>query len=221
MSADGTGDFQGITTTQTNDVIVVGDTNWGNGQDSYYSEALVIKYSSSGEQRWRKTYTSMDVNVLNAVTTTSEGIIAVGTTGAAPDSQAANRKTEALMMLLDEDGDLQWSATYGGSGEDSFNDVAVVGDRLFAITWAFSPDGDFYSPDVIGPMVGEAVISEINLEGDLARTMNFGGSQGDSLRRITSTSTAIIAVGLTGSDDGKLPPTCGMADAAIAYVSII
>jgi hypothetical protein len=91
--------------------IVAGATDsYGSGN----ADALVLKLDSNGNVIWQKTYGGSGYDVANFIQqTTDDGYIVTGIT----ESFGAGGK-DALILKLDNSGNVIWQKTYGGSGDD-------------------------------------------------------------------------------------------------------
>jgi hypothetical protein len=120
--------------------IVVGYTmSFGSG----FKDVYLLKLNAQGDTLWSKTYGGVDDDVGYSVKETSNGnIIIVGHTG----SLAIN-DLDVYIIKTDENGNLLWSRTYGGTNIDEARSVQQTSDGGFIITgftYSFG-DGD---PDV-------------------------------------------------------------------------
>ena len=103
--------------------------------------------------------------------------------------------------------------TYGGTGDDEFDAVALAGDgSIVAAGYASSMDGDF----PIRHSFGDAVVAKISPQGDLVWATTVGGSDSDFFYGVAvNADGTIIAAGYTASTDGDFPIAPGHGDDAL------
>jgi uncharacterized delta-60 repeat protein len=101
------------------DIIVVGNTRGpGVGSD----DALVLRLDGRGNVKWEKVYGGGDYDRANAVAVAPNGDIIIA--GETKSFGAGN--TDAWVLRLDENGDVKWGKTYGGSDNDGASGVAIA-----------------------------------------------------------------------------------------------
>ncbi len=99
-----------------------------------------------GEVDWIYTYGGSNLDVANAVVTTPDGGFAVlgytqSTDGDITDKTATD--SDFWVLRLNANGELLWSRTFGGSGDDRGNDIISTSDGGFAVVgFSRSQDGD-------------------------------------------------------------------------------
>ncbi len=107
---------------QTSDggYVVVGSTySFGVGR----RDAWVLKLDANGNIQWQKTYGGGGWDYGSAVQQTSDGGYIVS---GASDSFGAN--TDAWVLKLDANGNIQWQKTYGGSSSEWGNSIRQTSD---------------------------------------------------------------------------------------------
>jgi len=122
-----------VAITDNGDVIVAGST------DSFgtHEDVLVLRLDTNGNVKWQKTYGgSSDDDAYSVAIAPNGDIIVVGRTwsfGAGED--------DVWVLRLDENGNVEWQKTYGGSDEEEAYAVAVApnGDIIVA-GWNFGAD---------------------------------------------------------------------------------
>jgi uncharacterized delta-60 repeat protein len=133
-------------------------------------DALLLKYDSSGALLWAKTWGGSGLDILNAVAVDSAGNIYCA--GATYSFDAAG---DALLLKYDSSGTLQWAKTWGGSGWDILNAVAI--DSAGNIYCA----GQTYS---FGAGNWEAFVLKYNTSGTIQWAQTWGGASADSLSAV-------------------------------------
>ncbi|MFZ8826687.1 MAG: T9SS type A sorting domain-containing protein [Candidatus Caldipriscus sp.] len=128
---------------QTSDggYIVAGWT-WSFGAGRY--DIFLIKTDANGNLQWAKTYGGTNGDFAFSVQQTSDGgYIVAGCTY----SFGAGRD-DIFLIKTDENGNVQWAKTYGGTGDDRARSVQQTSDGGYIVagwTWSFGAGGgDFF-----------------------------------------------------------------------------
>ena len=99
-----------------------------------------------GEVAWTKTFGGSGDDTAREVIVTRDGGYAILGFSNSTDGDLQGKSTpvnDYWLLRLDEEGELLWSKTYGGSGDDQGQSVIQTADGGFAITgYAMSSDGD-------------------------------------------------------------------------------
>ncbi|MEP7265262.1 MAG: T9SS type A sorting domain-containing protein [Bacteroidota bacterium] len=93
-----------------------------------FSDVYLLKTDSTGNEVWSKTYGNIGDDVTYSVTLANDG-------GYVLSGQTTNISTgdvNAYLLKTDATGNVQWSRTYGGSGDDSFKSVVKTNDGGYA-----------------------------------------------------------------------------------------
>jgi len=92
------------------------------------SDFLVLKLDPGGNIQWQKSY-DIDHEIANSIQQTSDGgYIVAGYTGS-----GAVGGSDAFLLKLDSNGNIQWQKTYGGTGEDRANSVQQTPDGGYIV----------------------------------------------------------------------------------------
>jgi len=169
---------------QTSDggYIVAGVTaSFGNGQD----DAYILKLDSNGNLLWYKVYGgSYNDTAISIQQTIDGGYILAGYT-----ESFGNGKRDVYILKLDNNGNLQWYKTYGGSNDDvafSIQQTKDGGYIVAGVTSSFGSEGfDFY-------------ILKLDNNGNLLWQKTYGGSYYDIAYSIQQTNDGgYIVAGIT------------------------
>lgn len=159
----GTGDDSGWIIIQTNDggFAVTGyTTSYGaGGQD-----AILLKYDSSGNLSWAKTWGGTGSDTGKQIVQNSDGSYTIaGTT----DSYGAGG-VDGFLAKFDSSGNLLWSKTWGGTGSDTLWFMTATSDG-YAITGGTTSYGT--ATDVF--------LAKFNSAGTLSWSRTWGGTGSD------------------------------------------
>ncbi len=194
--------------------IDIEDGNYG------YFDICIIKISSNGDYQWNKTYggTRRDQS-LSMVSTSDGGYIIGGRTESSDFDLADNvvnlgidseQHGDMWIIKIDEFGEKQWDANYGGSMNDSLLDITMASDGGFILTGhSNSSDGDFPSN------YGEEDIWVVKIDdlGNILWKKNYGGSGEDKASAIVATQDGgYIVLGNTNSVDYDIENNYGDMD---------
>jgi len=169
------------------DIIVAGyTTSFGAGGNDIW----VLRLDENGNIKWQKTYGGSDDDGVNAVALAPNGdIILAGETwsfgAGTPDH------SNAWVLRLDGEGNVKWQKTYGGSGDDGVNAVALApnGDIIVAgYTTSFGAGGnDFW-------------VLRLDANGNVKWQKTYGGGGDDGATSIAIAPNGdIIVAGYTTS----------------------
>ena len=186
-------------------------------QNSPDQAAVAAAWTSDGRLLWARAYRDGGLqSFLSVIATKSDDVVAVGTSGKTGDGY---RGEDAAVVELTSTGDVVWAHTFGGSGDDTFESVALASNGdLLVVGGTESPDGDFptpYQPVPTSSVFGEpgdpiyendAVVARLSATGQLLWAKAVGGSSNDWFYSVAvSADGEIIAVGDTMSTDGDFP----------------
>ncbi len=109
--------------------------------DNGYDEALFL-----GEIDWVKSFGGSDEETAQSVIHTNDGGYAILGYSKSTDGDLAGKSTpvnDYWVLKLDEEGNADWSKTYGGSKDDRGQAIIQTSDGGYAVTgYAMSDDGD-------------------------------------------------------------------------------
>lgn len=171
---------------QTNDggYVIAGNTNsYGAGTN----DGFLVKYSSSGTLMWNKTLGGVNYDgVYDIAETNDGGYILAGETY----SYGAGN-SDALLIKCDMSGNISWSKTWGGTGNES------------ALALSYSIDGGYAlsgSTDSYGVGGTDAFLSRYDSAGSLLWSRVFGGINDEYTYSVSqSSSGGYVVTGETSS----------------------
>ena len=116
--------------------LVVGTTeNWGEGG----TDIMLVKFNSSGEFQWRKTYGSENNDGGTRIIPVQGGGFAL--LGQTVPSSGIGKN--AFLVKVDNEGNEQWRETYGGNEGTDASDIIQISDGSFFIVGFITVGSDF------------------------------------------------------------------------------
>jgi hypothetical protein len=171
------------------------------------SDAWILKLNTNGGIEWQKTYGGSADDYLSSIKQTIDnGYIAVGSTtsnnGDVPNNQGYY---DAWIIKIADNGNLQWSKTFGGIDLDGMHDVQqTIDDGYLIIGQTSSNNGDV--TDNHGNL--DCWVIKLQTNGNLEWQKTYGGSGDDSANYIQKTNDGhYIIAGETNSSDGDISST--------------
>ena len=193
--------------TNSNDGDVAG-TNHG-GDDVW-----VLKLNSSGDLVWQKTFGGTLGERASSIIKTAEGNYLVCGNTASTDGDLTNQVNhggaDAWLLKINDNGDLLWQRTYGGSQNDNWNVARQGPDGAYVVSGTTQSNNG----DVSGnTRYADPWIVKLNATGGIAWQKFFGGADFDyaNLRDIDATGK-IILTGVTSSRNGDISGQKGSSD---------
>lgn len=169
--------------------VLVGDVFVGSGN----LDGWCVKFNSTGDLLWQKTYGGADHDVFRGVEQTSDGgCIAVGysrSSGAGGD--------DAWCVKLDSTGNAAWARTYGGSGAEGFNGAGATsagGTMVWGYTKSFGAGDD----DVLAVSLGGVTGGDIDPSCGMA-VQPSGPTAAATVDSFTPESSTVTSTSVTGA----------------------
>ncbi len=170
-----------------------GDVTNGHGGDDYW----IVKIDpDNGNLLWEKTFGGSLSEECNAIKLTEDGgYIALGWSNSTDgDVSSSNGVEDFWALKLDQNGNLEWEATYGGSQSDYGEDAVLTADGGYIfVGCSNSSDGNV--PGNFGQMDYLAI--KVGANGNVQWSKNYGGAQYDECRRIVTTCGGEFVLGGT------------------------
>ena len=176
------------------------------------TDIWVAKVNPIGDIQWSTFIGGPGNDVPTRIQRTFGGFLICGYTDlAGGDVTETNGGADFWLVKIDDDGDLVWEQTYGGTGEDVAHDLCERQDGdIYVLGTSNSGDGD--KTDSLGS--SDVWLLRTNLNGDLIWEESFGGSNIDLGRRLAFDEDAQVLTvgGGSFSDDGHLTGNRGRED---------
>ncbi|MFA3782218.1 T9SS type A sorting domain-containing protein [Melioribacteraceae bacterium 4301-Me] len=184
--------YGGAYTENASDVIVLNDGGFliAGTSDSYgdgTNDVFILKLDSNGDSLWLKAFSNSDIeNASRIIATQDGGFILCGST----TSNSPGATSDVLVMKVDQDGNLIWKKSYGGSGGQQASDILALS------------DGYIFTGSTSDPSTGisDVYLVKIDLSGNLIWEKTLGGSEFDAANSVYPASDGgFILAGYTSS----------------------
>ncbi len=200
--------------THDNGYIVAGAafSNDGNvsGNHGYY-DFWIVKLNSNGDLEWQKCFGGSEWDIAQSIQQTSDGgYIVTGYTRSNDGDVSSNYGSyDCWVVRLDEDGNIQWEKTFGGSKDDYAYNIQPTDDGYIIVGCTYSDDQGI--PQNNG--LCDLWIIKIDKSGNMLWQKTFGGSGEDCAYDVyQSIDGSYIIVGYTHSNDGDVSGNHGYCD---------
>jgi hypothetical protein len=201
-------------------------------------EAFIAKFDSDGEPVWLRSYGGAGNDYAEALAVDSNDRIYVGgyfegtatfrATSPAVTGTSAGM-SDGFVLRLSSAGDLQWATTFGGSGEDEVNDLAVAPDGSIMVGGSVTGTvsvGTLTSTSTWGDTTKfDGLVASFSATGTAMWSVRVGGSEEDHVYQVAvgAQGSVLVAGTVTGSASVEatngstaLTPDRGSSDAFVA-----
>tara|TARA_B100001287_G_scaffold207481_1_gene176509 strand:- start:22 stop:1158 length:1137 start_codon:yes stop_codon:yes gene_type:complete len=154
------------------------------GYDS--SDIYLLKTDENGEQQWSQTFEeSFNDRAMFVQQTTDNGYVITGYTSVI--NSLGNAARDIYLLKTDENGEQQWSQTFGGPGNDKAHCVQQTADGGYVIIGedeedVYNPSNDFWIPN------SDIYLIKTNELGQEEWVQRFGEAGNDGGRSVQQTS---------------------------------
>lgn len=160
--------------------------------------------TSAPALRWLSGFSGTNWDSFAAIEQAGSDLLAVGFTESSDGDMTElyqHGQSDALLVRMNSKGEKISSTAFGGSSNEAFHDLAVVGSSAVAAGDTHSSDGDL---QVISPRGGsDALLVSFDKQGTPVWVAAFGGSGEDTFQSVAATGDGgTIAVGRSNSQDG-------------------
>ena len=181
-----------------------GNGDWTGVTGKGSSDAIIVKYNSSGSVVWKKNFGGMHGDRYLSVTTLSDGIVATGysVSGSFDNGDwvgvTAKGTEDAIIVKYNNSGNVVWKQNFGGSKIDCFTSVITTSDGIVAVgNSTSSTSGDWIGSWGYGDY--DAIIVKYNNSGNVVWKKRFGGSDEDYFESVTTVSNNVVVAGYSRS----------------------
>jgi len=204
-----------IAITSDGGYVVAGTSQSGDGDRSEGKgiyDVWIIKLDAFGEIEWERSYGSHAEDGANSIAITPDGgyVVAGQNRASTGDVGENNGRYDYWILKLDAFGDLEWERSYGGSGDERANSIAITPDGGYVVAGVSeSSDGDVSS----SKGDNDYWIVKLDALGDLEWERSYGGSGNDMAYSIVlAPEGGYVVTGGTGSFDGDVSNNKGNTD---------
>ena len=141
---------------------------------NYSKDILVIKTDAQGNLEWQRSYGDTQDETANSIDISSDGGLIIS-------GEVINENTGfslCYLIKIDDEGELAWSNTFGGSLNDNGHSVISTNDAGFAITGMTRSLGDSN---------GDMWLIKVNANGQMEWERTYGGDYTEYGRTIQQT----------------------------------
>ncbi len=193
------------------------DNQGGSTSVQFSFSTQEISTEDSGEVLWQRSYGGSNDDQAYSISVVPDGGFIVAGSSESMDGDITNPigNTDAWVLKLDEEGNLQWQTSIGGSGQDTIHEISPTSDGGF-IVGAFSTSTN--NDVAINHGMRDFWVVKLSSSGSIEWSSSLGGSSDDILESIIQTSDGnYIAVGFTNSDE----LSSGKADAWVVKLDAL
>jgi len=188
-----------------------GNGDWKGIEGHGAGDAIIVKYSTTGEVIWKKNFGGSSTDYFDSVTAVEDGLVVAGYSeygsfgnGDLVDIEGRGL-LDAIIVKFDNEGNIVWINSFGGNGNDVFESVTAVSDGVVAV--GYSDSSSFGNGDLIGVNGKggvDATLVKYNNSGEIQWISIFGGMGSDYFRAVIAVSDGIVAIGYSmGSSFGN------------------
>ena len=202
--------------------LLVGASYSGNGDLSINqgrADAWLVKVDDAGQLLWSQSYGGSGQDELVDIKATSDGgFILVGTSNSTDgDVLASAGGTDVWLLKVDANGQMEWSTTFGGSGDDRANEVLVRSNGQYWII-ANADSGDL--PGVGQHNESDAWLLRVDTDGTLLWSRTYGAEGTDWIHSALLLSDGnLLLAGHSDSSPNWMGNPKGAADAWLLRVA--
>lgn len=137
-------------------------------------DAYIVKIDKNGEKLWEKQIGSVFDEIGNSIIEVNDGYVICGST-TEPNDVNGNPagKTDIYLAKISNSGDISWTNSFGGAGDETGNDLLVTSSGYIII----GTTNSFSEPEQSGNNI---ILIETNGEGIETAKMTYGGNYSDA-----------------------------------------
>ncbi|WP_420321042.1 hypothetical protein [Flagellimonas sp.] len=178
----------------------------------------VLKVSGTGDLLWQKSYGGTGIDKAYAIAKTADnGYVITGNTFSTDtDISKNNGESDVWLIKIDDNGNLVWEKSFGGTAFDAAQGLNLTTDGGFVIAGnSKSADGD--AIENMGE--NDLWLIKTDSEGNIEYQKTFGGSGIDfGFDAIQNAEGSLILVGETASDDFPELQSKGLTDLVVIKI---
>jgi hypothetical protein len=213
-----------LSTTDGSGYVFAGVTKSSDGDLSgqvYHGErdVWVAKLNAStGDIVWQKTFGGSADDWANSIIETNDGgFLVVGSTSSTNGDVTQMRgSSDVWIIKLDNNGNMIWQKTYGGSLGDAASSVTQVGNELILCAGSSSIDGDLSTLNNHGG--SDSWVFRLDLSGNLLCGKTYGGTGGEGEGAIYPVEGGYVFSTTTNSSNGDVSGNHGYVDTWVVKI---
>lgn len=193
--------------TKDNNIMLAGPTDSNTADVSVNkgkTDIFIVKIDQSGSPILKKTLGGNGFDVPYSLIKTLRGeLVMAGTTSSTSgDVKTLHGQNDAFIAKLDDNANIIWTKSYGGTSEDGANSIISTFEGYFVVAGTTSSrDGDLL--DLKGG--NDAWVFKVDSVGTLKWNKTVGGARNEQFYSVKeSPGSDFIAVGYTSSDNADL-----------------
>ncbi len=203
-TTDGGFIVSGVTTSPTNNII---------SENAGKKDAIILKLNGQGNLVWSRTFGGSQNDLASSIKQTSDGGYVFAGSTWSNDIDIANNGgfSDMWLVKLLANGNIQWSKTFGGAGEEHANSMDLTSDGGYLLAGASTyltqsgTDNSVYHVDF--------AVTKVNSAGSLVWSNMYGGSKYEQAYGAIEASTGeYIISGYCNSTDGNVSSNYGFKD---------
>jgi hypothetical protein len=174
-------------------------------------DVWVVKLDKEGSIIWQKTLGGSDGEEAGSIINSSDGgyITACLTRSHDGNVSGYHGNGDIWIVKLNEDGNIMWQRTLGGTYEDDAGSITEASDGYVVVGGTSSSDGDVNGH----PVNGDIWVLKLDRKGSIIWQKLLGGSAYEFAHSIIHTTTSgYILLGRTSSNDGDVSGNHGGQD---------
>jgi len=201
--------FEGVVRTPDGGFIAIGYAESNDGDVSVNRgdrDFWVVKVNAEGIKLWEKSFGGSGKEEGYEIIAATDGgyLIAGNTSSQDGDVTGVHGLSDVWLIKIDENGNLVWQKTYGGSGSDGALSIIKTSQGYLIAGYTSSPDGDVTGYHATpGSNAGDVWLISIDQSGNIVWQKAFGGSNQEAAFSSVATSDGgNIVVGYTNTSTG-------------------
>ncbi|MBP7534455.1 MAG: hypothetical protein KA783_08395 [Chitinophagales bacterium] len=195
--------------------IIAGYNNDNQNGGDYW----IVKLNSNADIKWEKIYGGSSLDKANCIQQTTDGGYIVAGYSYSADGDVTNNKgySDAWILKLTANGNIEWQKTYGGSSSDHLVNIKQTTDNGYIATgYTNSSDNDIVNNQ--GDY--DYLVIKIDTNGNLEWTKTFGGTNSDIANDVQQTTNGeYLIAGYTFSNNGDITNNHGGFDAWVIKIN--
>ena len=158
-------------------------------------EAIIVKYDANGNLQYKNSFRGTIDDVFNDAIEVSDGYIAVGYSNSIDLDMAGlnhgeNGIGEAIIVKYDNNLNMVWKKSFGGSDVDVYKSIIKRSDNEFIVAgYSKSDDYDLSNINKVGGGYSSGLIVKYNSLGTVLTKKVFGGTSSETFNSIIKTSS--------------------------------